>query len=235
MTQCEDPIRPYDDQKLFNAFEKPTAASSDGSSKISFIGNSLTFHGRAPAIGWHHDHGMAASASGNDYAHQATRLLGLQEQEARYSNFAEIEREALEETKIMLRTRELLGQSAEITVIQLGDNVSSSEQLQIFHDNLCSLIPIIKASSRYVIVLSTWWESRQKDQLICQLCEKFSVEYVYIGDIFRSTENIDRKIERFAHGGVDAHPGDWGMAQIALRIQHAVKNKFGILSAGPTN
>ena len=181
----------------------------------------------APTIGWHHDHGMAASASGNDYVHQTTRLLGLQVEEARYCNFAEIEREALEDTQIRSRIRGLIGECAGITVVQLGDNVSSLEELQIFHDNLCSLIPLVKASSRYVIVLSTWWDSAQKDRLIRQLCENFSVQYIYTGDIFRSKENADRKIRRFKHNGVNAHPGDWGMTQIALRIQAAVKVALG--------
>ncbi len=229
MSQSEEPIRPYEDQKLFNAFERPTTTPSGGSPKISFIGNSLTLHGPAPVIGWHHDHGMAASAPGKDYVHQTIRLLGLQEQDARHCNFAEIEREALEEMQIRNRTRELIGQYAGITIVQLGDNVSSSEQLQIFQGNLGRLIPIIKTSSRYVIMLSTWWESPAKDQLICQLCEKFSVQYVYIGDIFQSEENADRKIRRFKHNGVNAHPGDWGMTQIALRIQEALKTEFGEL------
>lgn len=226
MSHSNDPLRSYDDQKLFNAFERPTSSSAEISAKICFIGNSLTLHGPAPAIGWHHDHGMAASETSNDYAHQTTSLLGLKEQDARFSNFAEIEREALEESQIKLRIRELIGQSAGVAIVQLGDNVSSNEQLKIFHDNLCRLIPIIKEISQCVIVLSTWWESPPKDQLIRQLCERFSVRYVYIGDVFRSKENADRKVRRFKHGGVNDHPGDWGMAQIALRIQDAVKTAF---------
>ena len=41
---------------------------SDGI-RVTFVGNSITLHGAAPAIGWQIECGMAASAPENDYVH----------------------------------------------------------------------------------------------------------------------------------------------------------------------
>lgn len=223
MKNREDLAPSYSDQGLFNAFEKPKILKNDAPLKIVFIGNSLTLHGPAAAIGWDHNHGMAASAPAFDYVHQVIRKLSLKQDEASFENFSDLERSPIDARDAGHRLRDIQINSNSIVVLQLGDNVSTNQELQVLCDNLCKIIPIFKEKTRRVMLVSTWWESPPKDQLLQKLCELFKVRYVFIGDLFKSESNRDRASRRHGHEGVNNHPGDWGMAQIAKRIQTAIE------------
>ena len=53
----------------FNCFPKSNWIMGQKNVKVIFIGNSITFHGPAPEIGWMHSHGIASSQKNNDYVH----------------------------------------------------------------------------------------------------------------------------------------------------------------------
>lgn len=225
MTKRPASLSAYSDQSLFNAFDKPRAGRQLTARKLAFIGNSLTVHGPAPAIGWNHDHGMAASSPDLDYVHQVLARLRVPAEVAGVGNFADFEREPVDADEILRRLQSAVGISATVAVVQLGDNASNQVELQAFADNLCRMIPILKERVQLILVLSTWWESPPKDQLLQKVCELFKIRYVPIGDIFKSPQNRDRSQKRFSHQGVDNHPGDWGMSQIAMRIQSAIEEE----------
>jgi hypothetical protein len=112
----------------------------------------------------------------------------------------------------------------EITIFQLGDNVASDKQLVILKNNLFHLTSSAKEVNSRVFILSTWWESKEKDEALLSVCQKFNSNYIYIGDIFNSTENTDRSIKEYSHSGVDNHPRDWGMNKIADRLYAAINS-----------
>ncbi len=215
-------ISGYEGLELFNAFEKPTEQAIASHARVTFIGNSLTLHGPAPEIGWMHHHGMAASEPSADYVHQVLKRLEIPPDQSKCCNLAEIERGPFDVKRLGEWVEQLIPGTTDLTIIQLGDNVASNAQLQHLCDNLCTMLPLLKTKSKSVLLLSTWWESPPKDGLLRKLCELFSIRYVHIGDIFSSPENADRKVQRHTHAGVNNHPGDWGMAQIALRVQDAL-------------
>ena len=224
VTQSEKSLEAYKGQLDFNRFDHAPSSPNTKIFQLAIIGNSLALHGPAISIGWPHNHGMAATAQSADYAHRLADYLGIPHEQMLLGNFAELEREPIGETETRARVEEVFSARSGITILQLGDNVSTHQQLQAFCDNLCAIIPPIKAMSTHVLACSTWWASRPKDELIEKICDIFSIHYVYIGDIFQSPENADRKMRRFDHDGVNDHPGDWGMEQLARRLYASITN-----------
>lgn len=205
----------------FNTFPKQQSLP-DAPVEIAFIGNSITLHGAAAEIGWRHQHGMAASLKEEDYCHRLLGLMNTPKENAFIGNFAEAERADIQGTATMqFLTDLLITNKPQLTVIQLGDNISNEAQMTSFQDNLFAIACLAKANSQQVLILSTWWESAAKDRGIQHIAEMTQSEYVYIGDLFSSPKNTDRNQTKYKHAGVDNHPREWGMHEIANRIhQH---------------
>jgi acetyltransferase-like isoleucine patch superfamily enzyme/glycosyltransferase involved in cell wall biosynthesis len=211
----------------FNTFPKQQSLPN-APVKIAFIGNSITLHGAAAEIGWRHQHGMAASLKEEDYCHRLLGLMNIPKENAFIGNFAEAERVDIQGSATTQFLADLLiTKKPELTVIQLGDNVSDEAQIKSFQDNLYAIACLAKANSQQVLLLSTWWESAAKDRVIQNVAELTQSEYVYIGDLFTSPKNTDRKHTKYAHAGVDNHPREWGMHSIANRIhQHLLMHQL---------
>jgi len=209
-----------------NKFELHALPELQQDLKIAFIGNSLTLHAPSAEIGWLHNHGMAASQTGNDYAHQLLQLLRLTPAQAYVRNFYPFESDTAIAASHMQSLQEVLAKRPPLIVIQLGDNIGTQEQLNSFAHNLQLLVHAACAASPNVFCVSTWWQSPPKDYVIEKVCEIYGAHYVHIGDLFGSADNIDRAQPTYAHGGVEAHPKDWGMAQIAERLFRAILGRL---------
>jgi hypothetical protein len=193
--------------------------------KIFFVGNSITLHTPSESIGWHISNGMAASSAEKDYAHILINNLKIKPSDCLIENFSELENKNLEETAIGKSLMKFFSKKKpKITIFQLGDNVTNGIQLNIFKNNIFKLATLAKKVNSRVFILSTWWESKEKDEVLLSICKKLSVNYIYIGDIFSSIDNKDRIIKEYAHSGVDNHPRDWGMKQISNRLYAAINS-----------
>ena len=209
-----------------NKFETHALPELHQDLKIAFIGNSLTLHAPSAEIGWGHNHGMAASLTGNDYAHRLLQLLRLDERQAYIRNFYPFESDTAIAASHMESLRAVLDARPPLMVIQLGDNIGTQEQLENFAHNLQLLVRAACAASPSVFCVSTWWQSPPKDYVIERVCQLYGAHYVFIGDLFNSADNVDRRQPTYAHGGVEAHPKDWGMEQIGERLFRAILNRL---------
>ncbi len=207
----------YDDSEKFNEFSEHYVITED-QLKVIFIGNSITLHGPAPEIGWISNHGMAATHKEDDYCHILLQRLNVKSENVFIGNFADIERINIIDTEIFRQVNTLLKKKPSLTVIQLGDNIGNNEQLDFFIKNVSQVALIAKQNCHNILMLSTWWESQAKDQVIKQICDLLNLKFIYIGDLFNSEFNTDRKVKQFEHAGVDNHPRNWAMEQIANRI-----------------
>ena len=212
------------DHQIFNIKPCISADRLVNKVKIAFIGNSITFP-PLPEIGWHNSNGIAATNKESDYAHRLLRLLNIDEQDAFIGNFAELERQESPSLEIQETIGKLLSLAPHIIIIQLGDNVGDDAQLAFFKQNLNWIFQEARASriTQKMLVLSTWWRSSSKDLAIKSVADENGVNFCFIGDIFDSKLNEDRRVKEYHHSGVDNHPRDWAMNQIAYRIFHYLK------------
>jgi len=59
-------------------------------------------------------------------------------------------------------------------------------------------------------------------QVIKSTCESNGGKYVFIGDIYVNPANPETKKKSFTNSGVNAHPKDWSMREIASRLSASV-------------
>jgi hypothetical protein len=197
----------------------PSALRTDTPpTKVVAIGNSITLHLPAASIGWSGSWGMAASAQTKDYAHVTAAAMKLP---VTPTNVSGVESgtngpdlQTIAATGIDRKT---------IVIVELGDNVPDSDSgVSYFAASYAALLKGIPSRLQLVCV-STFWERPSVDAVIKYACESHGGLYTYIGNIYTDPSNPDRKVQEYSNSGVNRHPHDWGMAQIATRITAELK------------
>jgi hypothetical protein len=176
--------------------------------RIVFIGNSLTLVPASPEQDWPESKGMAASSPDKDYAHIVASHFRA---ELSASNFADLERHPAASTP---RIREFTGSinSGTWVVIELGDNAAPGGSDE-FTTAYRALLTAASAGAKLSCV-STWWQDDAKDAMIRSECEAQGGKFVYIGDIYPTRLDTGT----FSHPGINNHPHDWSMNEIAIRV-----------------
>jgi len=198
--------------------------------KLLFLGNSITLHGPAPAIGWSGNWGMAASAREKDYVHIVTRSLSGATgtaPEVMVKNIAEFERRyATYDVAGKLKDARAFG--ADLIIVAIGENVpklDSQEAKVEFGNSFVKLLRDLKADHRpTMVVRSCFWPNQAKDQMLRQGCREVGGIFVDISSVGKDESNSARSERKFTHAGVAAHPGDKGMQAIANAILQAINN-----------
>lgn len=192
---------------------------------IVVIGNSITFHGPKPTSGWIGHQGMAASSPEHDYAHLLVSSLGLDLRSAYIRNFYPFETNDNGAKKNMESISVVLSHHPSIIVLQLGDNVKFYRpyDLYLFRVNYRALLARAASSSAHVYCVSTFWRSRIVDWVIRSACDDFGSTFVDIGDIYNDPHNLDKMRQDFSDAGVEKHPKDYAMREIAARLESAIR------------
>jgi len=197
--------------------------------KILFLGNSITRHGPAQAIGWSGNWGMAASAKEKDFVHVVVSSLAKATgttPQVMIKNIATFERQyASYDVEGNLKDAFEFG--ADLVIVAIGENVpnlDSEEAKTRFAGSLRKLLGRLTADNRPAIVVrSCFWPNRAKDEILKQSCRAVGGIFVDISELSKDESNYARSERKFAHGGVAAHPGDKGMQAIADAILGAIK------------
>lgn len=198
--------------------------------KVLFLGNSITRHGPAPAIGWTGNWGMAASAEEKDFVHLVTSSLSKAAGTAPQvmdKNIAEFERQyATYDADGKLK--DAFAFRADLVIVAIGENVpalTSEEAKDRFAAAVTKLLRGLTADKRATIVVrSCFWASGAKDQALKRACQEVGGIYVDIGRLGKDPSNYARAERQFQHAGVANHPGDKGMQAIADAILEAIKS-----------
>lgn len=181
--------------------------------KLLVIGNSLTLHPPAPNIGWAGNWGMAASTAAQDFAHLSGKSLGVPVTPLNY--FLETTNNAPDITRYPAMLT-----AGTVVVVQLGENVAND---LAFLPAYKALLATVKPAHQ-VLCVGSWWLNADPEAALKAACEEAGGTYVFIGDLFTSAANqADKLVTPYAHPGVNDHPHDWGMSQIAVRVVAAVR------------
>jgi hypothetical protein len=201
--------------------------------KILFLGNSITLHGPKTDIGWTLNCGMAASAPEKDYVHllleRFAAASGGKTPHARIENIADFEREyATYDGGAWFDA--LAGFQADTLILAIGENVpalATTEDQTRFRAAVSALLAhVTREGAALVYVRSTFWPDPIKDAVFRQVCADMGAIFVDISHLAADEKNYARSEREFTHSGVAAHPGDAGMAAIAEAIWDAVSKNL---------
>ena len=198
--------------------------------KILFLGNSITLHGPAPAIGWLGNWGMAASTKDNDYVHLVLKAISQtagKEPQSIVANIADFEGNSKATTLIPGLRKSL--PSSRISSWWRSEKTCPlwprSNAKAAFQASTAKLLKKLKQNSDPVIVVrSCFWPDQAKDSMLKQACADVGGIFVDAGALGKDEANFARSERQFSHAGVAAHPGDKGMRAIADAILNALRN-----------
>ena len=209
------------------------APSTPAFHKVLFLGNSITLHGPAPAIGWPGNWGMAASAPEKDFVHLVTAALAKAAgtaPEVMVKNIAEFERQYAT-YNVNEKLKDALEFKPDLVIVAIGENVpglNSDDAKRQFKQGLAELLKRVTAGRHPTLVVrSCFWPNPAKDQILEQDCRDAGGIFVDIGGLAKDESNYARSERQFAHQGVAAHPGDKGMQAIADAILGAINGSGG--------
>ena len=189
--------------------------------RVVFIGNSITVHPIAPNLGWHDLWGMSASALEKDYVHLVIR--GIEEAtgkkaDCRIRGLADFERDF--SSFDWGRIQDLVDFKPDYLVVALGENVAAletQEERLAFREAFKKLLGCFAAgrSKPNTVVRGVFWPCEWKDDLMAHAASDYALAFVK-ADL--ASDPAMRALGLFEHPGVQNHPGDKGMAEIARRI-----------------
>lgn len=196
---------------------------------VLFIGNSILNgmeeHGNA-------QFGMAASNIDSDYCAHVMRHIHSRYPDARYSRVHSNRFESGTANNLALFYEELdavLDATVDNVILQIGDNINSTERVERFTTNFPNLIAHIRERTNAPIYcISAWFETVAGTiSLIQNLCAENDVVFIGIHDLVSVNTcakigNIvtypDGSTYTISDKGTANHPGDEGMRLIADRI-----------------
>jgi hypothetical protein len=196
--------------------------------KIAVLGNSLSLHGIVENL-WDHESGMAASDLDHDYVHI---LLNKISEEKQYGieyiviNISDFERDF---EQFNYNRLEIVKEfEPEIIIFQIGENVSTEELIEkeeIFIRNYLKMIEY--CDGKNVIICLPFWPVREKLNSITKVALESGSHMVDLSHLGSGIEplNLAKSENKYKHPGVAAHPGDYGMNNIA-EILYITINKI---------
>lgn len=196
----------------------------DSGKRIMFVGNSITKHDILPEIGWMESYGMAASCQEKDYVHLLMKKID-EKAEASYCicQVADWERHYKQGEKMLSSFEAARDFESDIIVMRIVENCPTEEfDGEKFSEEYKRLIRYLdKTGNAKVIITTSFWRHTADNEIVKTAIE-LGYPYLYLGDMGERNEMM--AIGLFEHKGVQIHPGDKGMKEIAERIWAIMKD-----------
>jgi len=192
--------------------------------KVTFLGNSITRHGRKDDIGWFWDFGMAASCKEKDYVHLLATYID-QYKPATYciSQIAAWEFVYKTGNTTLASFEAARNFSADILIVKLGANCPKTDfDKEAFVREFELLLNYHNPEGKAKIYIAGDFYHHVVNDVIEQYALKKGYPFIKLEDL--SDDPNMRAYGLFEHGGVAGHPGDAGMKAIADRIWEMMKS-----------
>jgi len=186
--------------------------------KVLIIGNSITRHGPSEAIGWPNSCGMAATSEDKDFAHVLFKKIGDAQPEVKPElQLANVAKEAA-----MKGHEHLLPCTADLIVIELGDNYRGKANEAELQKPYEKMIADLRKGHSCRVICTSAWGNPALNPWIKKAADNQGAQYVDISHLFKDVKNRAVSEGHFKHDGVNWHPGNRGMSQIAETIWNAL-------------
>ena len=195
-----------------------------GSPRVMFVGNSITRHAALESIGWFYDWGMAASKKENDYVHKVMSGILKKQPDAAFC----VVQAAVWECNYTSKDYDMWFATAknfrpDIIICSISANIQDSLfEHDKYVENIDSLLTYLAGGNEDVKIFhsSSFFDNTAKNAAIRSYTEKSGATLVYISDVKNDESNL--AIGQWEHEGIQVHPGDKGMAELATRYLKAI-------------
>jgi hypothetical protein len=191
--------------------------NSENNIKIAILGNSLTL-----IHDWNGGAGLTASDREHDYVHILLNKISNKNNlniEYLVLNIADFERsfEQFDYTRLEI----VRNFGPDIIIFQIGENVITevlNQKTEIFIENYLKLIEY--CNGKETIICLPFWPVKEKIDIITDIALKAESYLVDISHLGSGIEplNFARSEKKYDNAGVGAHPGDYGMNNIAKML-----------------
>lgn len=199
--------------------------ADNGGVRVMFLGNSITFHGTKPEIGWYNSWGMAASAEEKDYVHILMRYVRKTNPDAAFCvcHGGKWERHYQEDIDFYDQYSAARDFGADVIIVRIIENCRAEDfDNKKFKKELMQFIKYLSGSKSPKLIFTTSFWKHPGDIVVKELSKESESPLVSLGDLGQNEEMM--AIGIFKHEGVSIHPGDKGMQAIADRIYSVLKD-----------
>lgn len=196
--------------------------------KVLILGNSITYHGAKPSVGWTGNWGMAASNVEKDYVH----ILQSKIKEVRpgtlfkSGNIADtFERQFWKYNTADFKDYRAFG--AKLIILVIGENINDA--LAVEHGLGTHLEQFVKGLSTQknlkVCLVGSFWPNKDIDRIMKVTADNNNWLYVDLRGLYQERDK-NTAINEYQDKGVGMHPSDQGMEGIAQRIWNNIQDLF---------
>ena len=206
--------------KPLEAVNDSLMVGADSTITCLFLGNSLTYHAvidEEPAEG---KRGLTATSIEKDYVHVLLKTISEEHNvNIKYSilNIAQFERTFTKHSFKMSKLSLAENKQPDYLFVQIGENVVKDDIIdaQKYEDEYIKLLALFPNSKRIITI--PFWPDKNKEYATTNIAIKSQSYLVDISHLGNGTDplNFSSSYKDYKMPGVGAHPGDYGMANIA--------------------
>jgi len=206
--------------KPLEAVNDSLMVGADSTITCLFLGNSLTYHAvidEEPAEG---KRGLTATSIEKDYVHVLLKTISEEHNvNIMYSilNIAQFERTFTKHSFKMSKLSLAENKQPDYLFVQIGENVVKDDIIdaQKYEDEYIKLLALFPNSKRIITI--PFWPDKNKEYATTNIAIKSQSYLVDISHLGNGTDplNFSSSYKDYKMPGVGAHPGDYGMANIA--------------------